>query len=286
MRFAFSKYHALGNDYLVLHPKDWPSPLTPEQVKTICHRNFGVGSDGILFGPLPSKKAKCALRIFNPDGSEAEKSGNGLRIFSRYLWDKRIVRTGEFTIETPGGVVHSTVLEKGQTVRVDMGTVSFWSNEIPVAGPRREVINEPIHLRGERYNFCAATIGNPHCVLPMQKISPDLAKQIGPLLETHARFPNRTNVQLMKVLDRHNIQIEIWERGAGYTLASGSSSSAAAAVAHKLGLVEGDVTVHMPGGKIRIEIGEGFSIRMTGGVTKVADGVIAEEMFNSSGSKG
>jgi diaminopimelate epimerase len=113
-----------------------------------------------------------------------------------------------------------------------------------------------------------------------------LAKQIGPLLETHARFPNRTNVQLLKVLDRHNIQIEIWERGAGYTLASGSSSSAAAAVAHKLGLVEGDVTVHMPGGKIRIEIGEGFSIRMTGGVTKVADGVIAEEMFNSSGSKG
>ncbi|MGO8763515.1 MAG: diaminopimelate epimerase [Limisphaerales bacterium] len=280
MRFAFSKYHALGNDYLVLHPKDWPAPLAPEQIKTICHRNFGVGSDGILLGPLPSKKAKCALRIFNPDGSEAEKSGNGLRIFSRYLWDKKIVRAGEFTIETPGGVVQSTVLEKGQTVRVGMGAVSFWSNEIPVAGPRREVINEPIHLRGERFNFCAATIGNPHCVLPLPKISPELARQIGPLLETHARFPNRINVQFMKVLDRHNIQIEIWERGAGYTLASGSSSSAAAAVAHKLGLIDRDVTVHMPGGKIQIEIGEGFSIRMTGGVTKVADGVIAEEMFS------
>ena len=280
VRFAFSKYHALGNDYIVLHPKDWPSPLTPEQVKTICHRNFGVGSDGILFGPLPSKKAKCALRIFNPDGSEAEKSGNGLRIFSRYLWDKKIVRTGEFTIETPGGVVHSTVLEKGQTVRVEMGVVSFWSDMIPVAGPRREVINEPIHLRGERYNFCAATIGNPHCVLPLQKISAELAKQIGPLLETHARFPNRTNVQFMKVLDRDNVQIEIWERGAGYTLASGSSSSAAAAVAHRLGLVDKNVTVHMPGGQIQIEIGENYSIRMTGGVTKVSEGTMAKEMFS------
>src|ERR1700733_2955435 len=141
MRFAFTKYHALGNDYIVIDPKNLPSPLTPSQIKIICHRNFGVGSDGILLGPLPSKKAKCALRIFNPDGSEAEKSGNGLRIFSRDLWDKKIERNGEFTIETRGGIVNSTVLEKGQTVRVEMGVISFWSDEIPVAGPRREVIN-------------------------------------------------------------------------------------------------------------------------------------------------
>src|ERR1700722_4583495 len=132
MRFAFSKYHALGNDYIVLHPKDCPSALTPQQVKTICPRNFGVGSDGILFGPLPSKKSKCALRIFNPDGSEAEKSGNGLRIFSRYLWDKKIVRNTEFSVETRGGLVQATVMERGKIVRVDMGNVSFWSDEIPV----------------------------------------------------------------------------------------------------------------------------------------------------------
>jgi diaminopimelate epimerase len=282
MRFAFSKYHALGNDYIVIDPKDLPSPLSPEQVKLICHRNYGVGSDGILLGPSPSKEAKCALRIFNPDGSEAEKSGNGLRIFSRYLWDKKVVRNTEFTIETPGGIVHSTVMNKGKTVRVDMGKISFWSDDIPVAGPRREVINEQIHLRGQQFSFCAATVGNPHCVLPLPKITPELARQLGPLLETHARFPNRTNVQLMKVLDRNNIQIEIWERGAGYTLASGSSSSAAAATAHRLGLCDPEITVHMPGGKIEIEIGEGFSIRMTGGVTKVADGVIAKEMFETT----
>jgi diaminopimelate epimerase len=279
MRFAFSKYHALGNDYIVINPKDLPAPLTTELVKTICHRNYGVGSDGILLGPLPSKKALFGLRIFNPDGSEAEKSGNGLRIFSRYLFDKKLVGKDEFAIETPGGVVKATVMERGKIVRVEMGKVSFWSDEIPVEGPRREVINEAIHLRGQKFSFCAATVGNPHCVLPLPKISADLARQIGPLLETHARFPKRINVQLMKVLDRANIQIEIWERGAGYTLASGSSSSAAASVAHKLGLCDRSITVHMPGGKIQIKIGEDFMIVMTGPVTKVAEGVMNKEMF-------
>ena len=171
MLWAYTRYHALGNDYIVIDPKNLPSSLTPAQIKTICHRHYGVGSDGILLGPLPSKKAGFGLRIFNPDGSEAEKSGNGLRIFSRYLWDRKLVGKEEFAIETAGGLVKAQVTERGKIVRVEMGKVSFWSDEIPVAGPRREVINEPIHLRGERFNFCAATVGNPHCVLPMSKIS-------------------------------------------------------------------------------------------------------------------
>ena len=275
----FSKYHALGNDYIVIDPEDLPSPLTVEQIKTICHRNFGVGSDGILLGPLLAANAKCALKIYNPDGSEAEKSGNGLRIFSRYLWDRKMVGNDEFAIQTAGGIVRSTVFDGGKSVRVEMGRVSFWSDQIPVAGPRREVLNEKISVGGREFTFCAATIGNPHCVLPLPEISADLARQFGPLLETHANFPNRTNVQFLKVLDRENIQIEIWERGAGYTLASGSSSSAAAAVAHKLGWVDRNISVHMPGGVIKIEIGDGFSIRMTGPVTKVAEGVMDKEMF-------
>jgi diaminopimelate epimerase len=286
MLWAFAKYHALGNDYIVIDPKNLPSPLTVEQVKIICHRNFGVGSDGILLGPLPSKKAKFALRIYNPDGSEAEKSGNGLRIFSRYLWDSKLVGNKEFAIETPGGIVKATVKERGKTVRVEMGRVSFWSDEIPVTGPRREVINEKITVGGRTFTFCAATIGNPHCVLPLPEISAELARQYGPLLETHPRFPNRTNVQFMKVLDRRNIQIEIWERGAGHTLASGSSSSAAAAVAHRLGRCDRDISVHMPGGVIAIEIGDDFAIRMTGAVTKVCEGIIAKEMFSASVATG
>src|ERR1700712_2645113 len=134
MKIAFTKYHALGNDYLVLDPKDLPKPLTVEEVKTICHRNFGVGSDGILLGPLPSTKAPFGLRIYNPDGSEAEKSGNGLRIFSRYLWDRKLAGAAPFTIETPGGGVESRVMQGGQLITVEMGRVTFQSDQIPVAG--------------------------------------------------------------------------------------------------------------------------------------------------------
>jgi diaminopimelate epimerase len=280
MQIAFSKYHALGNDYIVLHPKDLPAPLTTEQVRTICHRNFGVGSDGILLGPLPSTTAKCALKIYNPDGSIAEKSGNGLRIFSRYLWDTKFVGNDEFAIQTDGGLVRSTVFDGGGMVRVEMGKVSFDSEKIPVTGAKREVINETITVGGRAFTFCAATIGNPHCVLPLAEISAELAHQFGPGLETHPHFPRKTNVQFLKVLDRANIQIEIWERGAGYTLASGSSSSASAAVAHKLGLVDKNISVHCPGGIIKIEIRDGFDILMTGSVTKVSTGHISPEIFS------
>ena len=279
MNIAFTKYHALGNDYIVIDPKDLSAPLTTEQVRLICHRNFGVGSDGILLGPLPSTSAKCALKIYNPDGSIAEKSGNGVRIFSRYLWDTKFVGNDEFALQTDGGIVRSTVFDGGKMVRVEMGKVSFDSEKIPVTGTRREVINEKIAVGGREFVFCAATIGNPHCVLPLPEISAALAHQFGPLLEVHSNFPRKTNVQFLKVLDRANIAIEIWERGAGYTLASGSSSSASAAVAHKLGLVDKHVTVHCPGGDIAIEIRDGFDILMTGSVTRVAAGVICPEMF-------
>lgn len=275
----FAKYHALGNDYLVLEPDEARKGLSPDAIRTICHRNFGVGSDGILFGPLSSERAAFGLRIFNPDGSEAEKSGNGLRIFSRYLWDRGLVGSDEFTLETAGGLVRSTVLAQGRTVRVDMGRVSFWSESIPVVGAAREVLNETITVGDRTFEYCAATIGNPHCVLQLESVDEALARRYGPLLETHPNFPRRTNVQFLQVLDRGRIRIEIWERGAGYTLASGSSSSAAAAVAHRLGRCERDLIVEMPGGSIRIEIGEDYEIRMTGGVTRVCSGVLDREMF-------
>ena len=278
----FYKYHALGNDYIVLDPADfpqWKTAPTVEQIRVICHRNFGVGSDGILWGPLPSAKSDFGLRIFNPDGSEAEKSGNGLRIFSRYLWDQKLAKKATFTVETPGGHVQSVIKDNGHLITVDMGNVSFVSTKIPHVGLEREVINEEITVLDRTFTYCSATIGNPHCVIPLDAISPELAHRYGPHLETHANFPRKTNVQFLKVIDRANIQIEIWERGAGYTLASGSSSSASAAVAHKLGLVDANVTVHMLGGKIGIEIGAGFSIRMTGSVNKVADGVMHSDLF-------
>jgi diaminopimelate epimerase len=275
----FAKYHALGNDYIVLDPTGIPGGLTPPQIRLICHRNYGLGSDGILLGPLDAEGADFGLRIFNPDGSEAEKSGNGLRIFSRYLWDRRLVREGPFTVSTAGGKVTCQVHRDGGSVTVEMGEVSFDSTRIPVLGPPREVINETIAVGGRQFTFCAATVGNPHCVIPRDTVSRDEAITYGPSVETDPRFPNRTNVQFMKVLDRHNIQIEIWERGAGYTLASGSSSSAAAAVARKLGLCDSEISVHMPGGTLEITVSDRFFIVMTGPVVKVAKGIISEEIY-------
>jgi diaminopimelate epimerase len=275
----YSKYHALGNDYLVIAFEDLDFELTPEKVERICHRNFGIGSDGILFASVPSKDSRFALRIFNPDGSEAEKSGNGLRIFSRYLWDNNLVGEEEFEIETLGGTVKARVAELGKSVRVEMGRVNFQSEKIPVVGHSREVLQESITVGNQTFSFCAATIGNPHCVILLPEVTPDMVKKYGSLLEVHPYFPNRTNVQFMKIIDRNNIQIEIWERGAGYTLASGSSSSAAAAVAHRLDLCDSSITVHMQGGLIAIEISDAFLVTMTGAVTKVAEGVLSAEIF-------
>ena len=275
----FYKYHALGNDYIVLNPKEIGIALSASQIKSICHRNYGVGSDGILLGPIEDSEHDLALQIYNPDGSEAEKSGNGLRIFTRYLWDKKFIQDDPVQIQTLGGLVNAQVREGGKIVSVDMGKVSFDSRQIPVEGPRRDVINEPITVAEHEFEFCAATIGNPHCVILQEQTSVEQARKFGPLIENDSRFPNRTNVQFMKILDRSNIQIEIWERGAGYTRASGSSSSAAAAVAYRLGLCDQHINVHMPGGIIDIEISKDFSISMTGRVTKVAEGTIYPEMF-------
>ena len=275
----FTKYHGLGNDYLVIHPADLQHELTPPAIRLICHRNYGVGSDGILLGPLPSSTCDFRLRIFNPDGSEAEKSGNGLRIFSRYLWDGGLVQSAPFTIETAGGNVRAQALDGGKSVTVEMGRVSFQSADIPVTGEPREVINETMTVDGEALTYCAATVGNPHCVVLRGEISERDARRFGPLIETDPRFPHRVNAQFMKILDRANIQIEIWERGAGYTLASGSSSSAAAAVAHKLGCCGNDITVQMPGGALRISIDEHFAITMTGAVTHVCDGTIHSDII-------
>ena len=276
----FSKYHALGNDYIVIYTAHLQGELTPAKVRLICDRHYGVGSDGILLGPLESETSDFGLRIYNPDGSEAEKSGNGLRIFARSLVDEVLTGERAFTVETPGGAVACEVSEDGRSVKVEMGKVHFDSTLIPVSGPPREVLNETIVIDGRKLTFCAATIGNPHCVVLSQRPSPAETRRYGPQIENDPRFPERTNVQFMRVLDRANIQIEIWERGAGYTLASGSSSTAVAAVAQRLGLCDSQITVHMPGGQIAIQFDENLMATMTGPVSKICDGSIAGDLLN------
>jgi diaminopimelate epimerase len=277
----FYKYHALGNDYIVINPNETGDQLGEEMIRRICHRHYGVGSDGILYGPTKTDGSDFGLRIFNPDGSEAEKSGNGIRIFAKYLWEKKKTNQPFFSISTVGGDVGVEILEDGRNITVAMGKISFDSIQIPVAGPSREVINEMMSIDTEEVMFSAATIGNPHCVIIREEVSETLARRLGPEIEQDERFPNRTNVQFVQVLDRNNIRIEIWERGAGYTLASGSSSCAAAAVAYRLGLCDSQISVHMPGGTLEIIVSEDFDVRMTGPVTKVAQGRICDEMFET-----
>lgn len=268
----YTKYHVLGNDYIVLPSSAWSEENVMRHTVTICHRHYGVGSDGVLFGPLPSKKCEFAVRILNPDGSEAEKSGNGLSIFSRFLFDQNMVGEKSFQLETAGGTVLSTVDTNGY-VALEIGQVSFRSDKIPVDGAVREVINEKL----QNFTFCAATVGNPHCVVLCDQISPQLAMEYGPMIENDPRFPHRTNVQFMKIINRNNIRIEIWERGAGYTLASGTSSTAAAAVAYKLGLCEAKITVTVPGGKVQVSLSKDFVATLKLPTTRICSGIIDSE---------
>ena len=275
----FVKYHALGNDYLVLDGHavgtDVAPALDASLVRRLCDRHRGVGSDGILLRDVVGGVHR--VRIFNPDGSEAEKSGNGLRILARALWDRGLVTDAPFDVETAGGRVTCRVLDGGRRVVVDMGQVTFDSAAIPVRGDRREVLDEVMTVGDHSLRYSAASIGNPHCVLVRERVSAEEARALGPLIECDPRFPNRTNVQFVQVVAPDRLAVEIWERGAGYTLASGSSACAAAAVAHRLGLCAADVTVAMPGGELSIGIGSDRAVRMTGPVVRVAEGTVADE---------
>ncbi len=269
MKLVLEKYDGLGNDYFIYDPNKNELKLTEERVKLICNRHFGAGADGILEGPFMTENG-IEVHIWNPDGSKTEISGNGIRIFAKFLKDANYIQKKHFYIHTEEGKVEVTYLnEEGSRLRVAMGKVSFWSDEVPVIGERREVINEDMVLGNALYPVTCCNVGNPHCVIPMKEISEELAIKIGENTESAKYFPNRINTQIMKVVDSDNIQIEIFERGAGYTIASGTGACAAAAVAYKLGVTNNGVTVHMPGGTLQIEIDEEWNAYMTGDVSYI-----------------
>jgi diaminopimelate epimerase len=274
------KSHALGNDYIVMDPEALTFALTPARIKRICHRNLGVGSDGIL-ALTKSGRADFGLRIFNPDGSEAEKSGNGLRIFAKFLYDHGYTKGPTFTVDTLGGVAGIELhVSDGRidTITVDVGRATFQSREIPVTGPSREVVDEIIEAGDQRLEITAVSVGNPHCVVFVPDLGLINLHQMGPLLETHPMFPNRTNVQFAQPVTRDRIRILIWERGAGETMASGTSASAVAAAAVREGVADRAVTISAPGGDLSITVAEDWSIRMTGPATAVYTGVLSDDL--------
>ncbi len=277
----FTKGHGLGNDYLVMAEADLDFPLAPAAVRWICHRNWGVGSDGILLR-TGSTVADVGLRIFNPDGSEAEKSGNGLRIFAKYLWERGGLRKSPMRIETKGGVVEAVCHVRGESVAevtVEMGHATFRAPEIPMQGPDREVVGVPLQVGERAFRVTCVSVGNPHCVVFTDRLDEAEVRAWGPRIETHPSFPNRTNVQFARVLGRDRVEIRIWERGAGYTLASGSSSCAVAAAAVRNGLADGRLTLVMPGGELGIEVRSDYSIRLRGPVAEVCVGELAPDLL-------
>jgi diaminopimelate epimerase len=281
MKNGFFRGHGLGNDYLVMDPKELSFTLTPAVIEAICNRHWGLGSDGILT-PVSSKTADFGLRIFNPDGSEAEKSGNGLRIFARYLHATGRTKKRRFTVETKGGLVtvdlHLDRRGDASTVTVEMGQAVFAPSALPCTLPVAELLQQSIEAAGRSVVFTGVSVGNPHCVVFKQSgesWSREDLLTLGPALEHHSIFPKRTNVQLAVPTGPKELFILIWERGAGETQASGSSSCAAASAAVKLGLVTSPVAVKMPGGTLTIEVASDFSLTMKGPVAEVARGSLS-----------
>ncbi len=217
---VLEKYHCMGNDYLVFDPNKNDLELNAENIKKMCSRHFGIGADGILAGPYLGEN-DFYVHIYNADGSEAEKSGNGMGIFAKYLRDAGYVQKTTISWKTLGGEETVFYLNEDATrVKISMGHPTFWSDEIPVTGERREMVNQTMVFGKIPYVTTCLSMGNPHCVIWMNEISKEMVCRIGEHSETSEYFPEKVNTQILNVLDRTNIQIEIYERGVGYTLAS------------------------------------------------------------------
>jgi diaminopimelate epimerase len=257
----FSKWHGLGNDYLLVQRVENGAPLDPAFVVRLCDYHFGVGSDGIL-EVVSVEGATASVVIWNPDGSTAELSGNGTRIAARWL--ARRAAADEVTIRVGERAVRAR-MAGGLHVETDMGRVDV-------------APSERLDLDGSGLEFTPVSVGNPHAVIRRE---PDRAEllRVGPLVETHARFPERTNVQLVRIDSRNEVTVGVWERGAGETLSSGTSACAVAAAAVANGWCESPVTVHLAGGDPLVEIDEGFRARMTGPAQEICRGEVAEELL-------
>jgi diaminopimelate epimerase len=283
VRNAFYKGHGLGNDYLVVDPAELDFRLSPAAVRRLCDRHRGVGADGVLEA-ASSRRADFAVRIHNPDGSRAERSGNGLRIFARWLRDTGRSRRTRLRIETAAGVVGVELAldasGEARGARVAIGRASFASADLPCR-LRGALVDREVVAAGRRLRFTGVSVGNPHCVVfaggRVRWTRADLLA-LGPALERHAIFPRRANVQLARATGPRALEILIWERGAGETAASGTSACAAAAAAVRRGLVASPVVVRAPGGALRVAVSGDFDVILDGPVAAVARGQLAPEL--------
>ena len=283
MKIRFTKMQGCGNDYVYINgfTEKVPQEKKPEFVRFASDRHFGIGGDGVIF-INPSDEADFEMEMYNADGTRAEMCGNGIRCVAKYVHDKGLTDQTQFSIVSGGKVKYMDLtVENGITkaIRVDMGEPILTAAEVPVVSKNEQSVDEEIVVDNEKYRMTCVSMGNPNCVIHLDEISKEKAMELGPYVENASYFPNRINMQLCKVMDRGHIRVEIYERGAGYTYASGTGACAAASAAHKLGLVGNRVQVHMQGGDLLVEFAEDDRVFMTGPVVYIGSITLAENFL-------
>lgn len=281
MSIAFSKYHGLGNDFILIDNRHSAEPiLTSEQAVKWCDRNFGIGADGVIF-LLTEANGEHRMLIFNSDGSEPEMCGNGIRCLAKFMQDLNISTTdGKYQIQTGAGLIVPQMDTDGQ-VTVDMGKPFLTAAEIPTTlGERdRKVVNLPLEVGGKTWNVTMVSMGNPHCMTFVDDVDTIPLAEIGVLFEHHPVFPKRTNTEFVEVVNRGYVKMRVWERGAGATLACGTGACATVVAAVLNDLCDRICTVNLPGGDLKINwLADSDRILMTGPATLVFTGSAQNEL--------
>lgn len=281
MSIAFSKYHGLGNDFILIDNRHSAEPiLTSEQAVKWCDRNFGIGADGVIF-LLTEANDEHRMRIFNSDGSEPEMCGNGIRCLAKFMQDLNIPTTdGKYQIQTGAGLIVPQMDADGQ-VTVDMGKPFLTAAEIPTTlrDSDHKVINVPLEVGGNTWNVTAVSMGNPHCMTFVDDVDAIPLAEIGILFEHHPVFPKRTNTEFVEVVNRGYVKMRVWERGAGATLACGTGACATVVAGVLNDLCDRTCTVNLPGGDLKIQwLEESDRILMTGPATLVFTGSAKNEL--------
>lgn len=281
----FSKLHGLGNDYIYLNgfEEDLKPYDLPALAQTLSDRNFGVGGDGIIL-VLPSDSADFRMRIFNSDGSEAEMCGNGMRAFARFVYEHGLTDKTELAVETAAGIIRPTLMVEGGrvvSVRVDMGEPRLARRDIPMLGEPGDapVIAQPLTVAGTELTITCVSMGNPHCVVFTDDVDNFPVGELGPAIEHHELFPRKTNVEFATVGDRKNIEMRVWERGAGVTLACGTGACATAVAAVVNDLADRSVRVSLLGGDLRIEWAADNHVLLTGPAEETFSGRVHPELL-------
>lgn len=276
----FTKMQGLGNDYVYVNCIEKRIEHPSETARFVSDRHFGIGSDGLIL-ICPSEKADFEMEMYNADGSRGEMCGNGIRCVAKYVYDYGLTNKKQISVETLGGIKHlELTVANGRVslVEVDMGTPKLLPEEIPilpVTQGQKQIVNEPILVGGKEYRMTGVSMGNPHIVVYVEDVKSLQIEKVGPLFENHERFPNRINTEFARVTDRHTVEMRVWERGSGETLACGTGACAVAAASILNGLTEDQVTVKLVGGDLRIRWDkESGHIFMTGPAAVVYDGEI------------